>query len=1300
MKHQDSYSSLIKFLVIQHLLPYELQSRYFYKNLTTGMQKLLFKKGFLLLLLLFIGSIVTAQETYLDNFSSVSYSNNNGTQNFSGNWNEINDNNSPNNGRIRITGNELRFEDISRNNRRIQRSTDLTGAASAILSLDWRTSGLDGSGTVNSEQLDLQISSDGTNFTTIGIFTGSQSDSFSQDISAYISANTTIRLINVSTWQFGDWEGGEYVYIDDVQISATFTPVITIDDISVNENAGTASFTATHVGLNASGPFTVNYQTVNGTALSGTHYTSTTGTLSFNGTSGDTELIAIPILDNSLYDGDKNYSIQFTSVSDVSVNIADTALGTIVDDEVILNDVPLALYREFDGNFDYTTTGGTFRTASNGTDPCAITTTSSNTLNATIPAGATITRAYLYWAHSNFSLDQSVTFEGQNVDAELIYGAPFSVSGYSMNFYGYWADVTSIVSGISNPSTNIFDLTDLNIDNTGDFCTTATVLGAWSLMVFYEEASLPASTINLYYGFDITQNAGTSFTLDSFYAISPLGSKVTFLSYEGDATLDGSSSGSTNPEELSITNQLSTSFILSGDGGQTGNNAYNSTIYDNTAGVNSSNIYGLDLDTWDISTYISTTDTQVTANVDVGQDLVISSAVVLRVPSNLISGTVFEDLNYPGGAGRNLTNSSGVGIEGVTVELYDTLGVLSATTTTDANGDYSFGGMADGTYSVRILNQSTTSNRGGGGICGSCYPVQTFRTSYNGVSIIEVTNEIGGTNPAATADTAAGTLSGAQSVSVIVISGGGIGNIDFGFNFNTIVNTNEDGQGSLEQFIVNSNELDETGLDIEANGIFNPAAGEDVSIFMIPPTGDSLGRPVDANYSGGIFDIETDPLTAIMGDNTHIDGRTQTAYSGNTNTGAVGAGGTTVGIGATALPNYDLPEIQVHDKNRDTFIVAGNATVIRNISVYANNNAAIRVDSGSATISNNLLGVNALGANSGNIDSGVEIIGGTVVIDGNYISTNTNQGIWVNGGTSSMIQNNHISSNGDSACSDNITIQNGSGVTIQQNLIENAASLGIDGDGISGSVTISQNTITNSGQNGGNCAGNIENAGILLDGNNSSITGNIIASNGGPGIVLAGGNTSGNLISQNSIYGNGTTTDALGIDLDISDNVGDGVTLNDNGDSDSGPNGLSNFPIITVAYRQANNLVVKGWARPGATIEFFLTDVNEGTATEGDNELGMSTDYGEGQIYLGTAVEGSGSDLAAGFSSYADVDGNTDNTNLFEFSLPIVSGIAIGDYVTATATISNSTSEFSPFSILKVQTVITNRRITYRVNKN
>lgn len=165
------------------------------------------------------GSIL-AQETVRDNFSSVSYSNNNGTQNWSSNWIESNDDSSSSSGRIRISGSRLRFEDITRNSHQIKRSADINGATSATLSFDWEAVGLDRQNNNNKEQLDVQVSVSATGtFTTIGTLDGNQSDSFSVDVSAYISSEITIRFINTSTWQYGDWESGEYVYIDNLQIS-------------------------------------------------------------------------------------------------------------------------------------------------------------------------------------------------------------------------------------------------------------------------------------------------------------------------------------------------------------------------------------------------------------------------------------------------------------------------------------------------------------------------------------------------------------------------------------------------------------------------------------------------------------------------------------------------------------------------------------------------------------------------------------------------------------------------------------------------------------------------------------------------------------------------------------------------------------------------------------------------------------------------------------------------------------------------------------------------------------------------
>lgn len=1489
-------------------------------------------KNYFLPLIVFVLFALSAlgQETYRDNFTFRNYGNNDGSSNFSTNWLESNDDNSPSTGRIDINtpllGNgRLRFEDLSANFHSIRRSANLSNATSVTLSFDYQTSGLD-----FREYFAVQVSSDGVNFTTLDVVGGSTSGFYSRDITVYASANTTIRFRGEDR----SWESGEFAYVDNFQLSVVYPTMVTIEDVSVNEDAGTATFTATVGGVNAGSPFSVNYQTVNGSANAGSDYTSTTGTLNFNGNVGNSATITVPILDDALLEGAETFTVQMTSSSNPSIVISDTATGTVIDDEgvimtngatstqcgaifldpgrlgnygnnldvvhticpdgsndyvevnftqfdveagydflyvyegtttggtligqyhngnipstitstdgsgcltfrftsdvsvvgtgfqadincyqegpvIIIDDIafdedvgnavftvrstraphgvntifgffetsftvnfqtvdgsalagsdytatsgtitfdgsigntrtisipitndgvpefdenfsiiftganapnapvnyndtgtgtinsqilandPLTLFQSFDGKYDYAVTGGTLRSQSNTVDPCAIQASSSNQLISNIPVTGTVAKAYLYWAHSSTTRDDQVTFEGQTVNAGFVYQTTLQ----NMNFYGYVSDVTNIINNVPNLNTNTFDFSGLTIDNTGDYCTRATTLGGWSLFVFYEEPSLPAVNINLYQGFDGLTNSGTSFTLDSFYAIAGSGAKATFLSWEGDATLDSSSSGSTNPELLSITNQSGTNFSLTGDGGQTGNNAYNSTIYDNSVGpvYNTSGIYGLDLDTFDISGYISPGDSQVTANVDMGQDYVINMAVVLKVPSNLISGSVFEDINYPGGSGRDQVTSSGVGVSGAVVELFESNGTFIERRNTDVNGDYSFGGMPDGSYRIKVVSSTVRSNRGGGLNCSDCFPVQTFRRFGDATTKTDVTQEIGGADPAATLDAALGVLTGALSVSDVTVASNGVTDIDFGFNFNTIVNTNVEGHGSLEQFIINSNNLDQAILDIEANSLFDPTAGDDTSIFMIPTSSDPLGRTADANYTNGHFNIAlggSDQLSEITDASTIIDGRTQTAYSGDTNAGTVGSGGSLVGVSGTALPNFDRPEIQIYRNNGDVLKVNGNSTGIRNISVYSNNNSGIQMNGGSLSVSQSLIGVNAEGISGSNIKYGLEILGGTItLIAENYISGNTDAGIYVNGGNLIGIQDNHITGNGNAACDDNITIQGGVFVTIQRNLIEQSASAGIDVSGVTNTLNIEENTITSSGQHGGNCSGSPQQMGLKIDSSVGQINYNVIYQNGGAGVVIFNG--TGNTISQNSIYANGTAVPSLGIDLN-----NDGVTLNDLNDADGGPNGSINFPIISGNYGGSANLTVEGWSRPGATIEFFMTDISEGTATLGDNQLGLLMDYGEGQIYIGTMVEGSASDLDSKVLPYTDTDGNTDNTNKFKFTFPIPPDVTIGEFVTATATIGNSTSEFSPQSEIQANTLITNKRITYRIKKN
>lgn len=172
---------------------------------------------FLLLLLVFCTG--NAQDTFSDTFGSSSYSINDGSQNFSGNWQESGDDNSATGGYIRITGGELRFSWIWTET--ITRAVDLSAYTSATLSFDWRTQSLE-----TGERLAIQIADDGGSFVTLATFDGTQSNTFTQDITSYISGNTRIRFSKDGN----NWSGSDdLTFIDNVLITANAAPIVDTD---------------------------------------------------------------------------------------------------------------------------------------------------------------------------------------------------------------------------------------------------------------------------------------------------------------------------------------------------------------------------------------------------------------------------------------------------------------------------------------------------------------------------------------------------------------------------------------------------------------------------------------------------------------------------------------------------------------------------------------------------------------------------------------------------------------------------------------------------------------------------------------------------------------------------------------------------------------------------------------------------------------------------------------------------------------------------------------------------------------
>ncbi|RYU78271.1 T9SS type A sorting domain-containing protein [Hymenobacter persicinus] len=638
-----------------------------------------------------------------------------------------------------------------------------------------------------------------------------------------------------------------------------------------------------------------------------------------------------------------------------------------------------------------------------------------------------------------------------------------------------------------------------------------------------------------------------------------------------------------------------------------------------------------------------------------------------------VSGTIFDDVNYGGGAGRtyedanNSAIASGfaanaIGRSGVTVELYDETGVLSATTTTTTGGLYSFPIVFSGNYTVRVVNSGVTSVRTAS---GAVVPVQTFRTG--------VTDKVGGEVPALT-DAAANNgsqnlsalTSGSfapQSVAAVVVPNRNVtAQInDFGFNFDAVVNTNDSGPGSLRQFITNSNRLDNGKL--AQQGL---TAAKESAVFMLSDgrttgtavPGIRLGTAAAAGYdaTNKVFTFSpSSSLPAITDANTTIDGKVQSNLTGETaavsatSTGPevvidfgfnAGVSGLLVNAGNTRIASIGLLNAKggslstaggpASDGSAVTFNgAAATGSVLTDVTSSGNAIASVLLTGGATgiTVSNNLL----LSARSSAAGAG------TIAYDGN--------GILFSNASSNTISGNTISSN------------NGYGITF----------ITPGGIGANATNTISGNTIS------GNGVGTISatDAGISIQsGNNNLFSGNTITANSGDGIVAMSG-TSGNRFSQNNISannGNGVAGD-LGIDLSANNTNpnGDAVTLNADGKTAaSGANGLFNFPVITQATINNGKLLVTGYSRTGALIEFFIASADP-------------TNFGEGATYFATATENTAADVDNRIGSYSGVVGNMGlnqgsqvNASRFAFSFDVTPAQAasfVANKITATATL-------------------------------
>jgi hypothetical protein len=682
---------------------------------------------------------------------------------------------------------------------------------------------------------------------------------------------------------------------------------------------------------------------------------------------------------------------------------------------------------------------------------------------------------------------------------------------------------------------------------------------------------------------------------------------------------------------------------------------------------------------------------------------------IQNATNNRVGGTVAADRNVISGNSTDGIQIAGASATGNVVQG-NYIGL-------NASGVAGLGNAAQGVVILAGASNNTvggTAPGAGNVISGNGnYGVAVSGSSGNFIE----GNRIG-TNPAGTAGIAnnygVALVVGATS-NTIGGTGAGAGNVISG---NGIYGVYIDASSSntIEQNLIGTDVAGTTKIPNIQDGvrILNGASNN-----VIGGTVAGAGNVISGNGANGVAILQAGTNGNHVSGNTIGLDVTGTVDLGNTTFGvavAQSASGNVIGEsgGRNIISGNDMAGVRIVDQNTDNNLVQLNyiGLDVTGTLPRPNSQQGVILDSGAGAATGNTIGGVGLGnVISGNGSYGIQVrqlmtgtlivgnrigtdasgmspvpngadgvyidgaagntVGGSAVGAGNVISGNTQDGLSLvgAGALSNIVQGNLIGTDATGAAAlpnavDGLRIDSGASLNTIGGTAAGAGNV-ISGNGDDG-VYIGDSSASGTTGNvlEGNFIGTDATATVVLGnathgislgpiagntiGGTAAGAGNVIAYNGARGIRAGTTMLAGDAFLGNSIHSNGS----LGIDL----NAPDGVSANDDGDGDTGPNNLQNFPVLSAASTNTTDHIHVAGSLNSAPSTAYRVEFFASSALVGADPTG----FGEGERFLGAT------------SVLTDTNGN----GVFGVSLAKV--VSAGEYITATATDpSNNTSEFS-----------------------